>query len=153
MASTKPSSTTSVSSRSSRRPPTIEALGNALVIADGGSGWPGGHYLLYKLTNGKHAGRYVYVAEAIVPKRRSNGTVKGTVKAGAVIAWFGVDAAPGRYPGIETGWSSSTLNLAYAKATGHPHGVTEAGKAFARLLRLLGAPVRDNPGPGPTFPR
>jgi hypothetical protein len=127
----------------------IEALGNAVVIGDGGSGWPGGHYLLYKLTNGKHAGRYVYVAEAIVPKLRS-----GTVKAGATIATFGANAAPGRYPGIETGWSSSTLNKTWAAATtGYTEGQqTKAGKAFARLLRLLGAPTLDNPGPGPTFP-
>jgi RHS repeat-associated protein len=131
----------------------IQALGNALVMGDGGSGWPpfpGGHYLLYKLTNGKHAGRYVYVAEAIVPKVRS-----GSVKAGATIATFGPSAAPGRFPGIETGWSTATLNLTWAKhTTGYTEGQqTRAGKAFARLLRLLGAPTRDNPGPGPTFPR
>ena len=128
----------------------IVALGNAVMLGDGGRGWPGGHYLLYKLTNGKHSGRYVYVAEGIVPKRKS-----GTVKAGTTIANFGANAAPGRSPGIEIGWSTSTLNLTWAKATtGYYEGQkTPAGKAFARLLRLLGAPVRDNPGPGPTFPK
>jgi RHS repeat-associated protein len=129
----------------------IGAIGNALIIGDGGSGWPGGHYLLYKLTNGKHAGRYVYVAEAIVP------TVRGgrTVKAGTTIARFGANAAPGRSPGIEIGWSTSTLNQTWAKqTTGYYEGQkTLAGRAFARLLRLLGAPVGDNPGSGPTFPR
>jgi len=128
----------------------IEALGNAVIIGDGGSGWYG-HYLVYKLTNGKHAGRYVYVAEAIVPKVRS-----GSVKAGTTIAYFGPNAAPRRKTtGIETGWSSSTINRTWAQATtGYNEGdVTPAGRAFARLLRLLGAPVRDNPGPGPTFPR
>jgi RHS repeat-associated protein len=125
----------------------ILAIGHAFVIGDGGvtSGWYG-HYLLYKLTSGEHAGRYIYVAEGIAPRVRGG----ASVNAGDVIAYF----VPGAPHGIETGWGSSTLNLSYANSTtgytrGHP---TPAGLAFARFLISLGARVRDNPGPGPTFP-
>jgi peptidoglycan hydrolase-like protein with peptidoglycan-binding domain len=128
----------------------ILAIGDAVVVGDGlPSRWPGHHYLLYKLSNGVHAGRYVYVAEAIVPKVGAG----QKVRAGDVICDFGPDAAPGRSPGIETGWGSATLNRAYAAATtGYKEGqMTDAGKAFARLLHHLGAPVVSF-DEGPEFP-
>ena len=130
----------------------IDAIGDATVIGNGGAGWPGGHYLLYRLENGPHAGRHVYVAEAIIP------TVGGgqKVKAGQQIALFGPGAHDGFYPGIETGWSSPTLNLTLAAAMGETGGVghadSPAGECFARFLRRLGAPTQENPGPGPEYP-
>lgn len=129
---------------------TIVALGNAHVVGLGGSGWPGGQYLLYRLTNGPHSGRYVYVAEGIVPLVHGG----SLVQAGEAVAHFRSDAYPGAHPGIEIGWGSPTLNLTYAAVTtGYHEGQqTQAGRAFARLLRELGAPTRDDPGPGPTFP-
>jgi hypothetical protein len=113
----------------------IAAIGDALIIGDGGSssGWPGNHYLLYRLRNGQHAGRYIYVAEYIRPRVRGG----RRVKAGGAIADFA--------GGIETGWGSSTLNNSWFRQTcGRYHdswGWTEAGRAFARLLRSLGAPT------------
>ncbi len=127
----------------------ILALGDATIIGNGGHGWPGGNYLLYQLSAGPHAGRFVFVAEAIVPT-----VVAGDkVRAGDTICTFGADAAPGAHPGIETGWSSATLNITYAKSTTgyHEGDVTPAGKAFARLLKRLGAPVVDVDH-GPEFP-
>jgi murein DD-endopeptidase MepM/ murein hydrolase activator NlpD len=124
----------------------ICAIGDGVVIGNSGHGWPGGHYLLIKLTNGEHAGRYVYYAESIVPYVSAG----QHVQAGQHICGFGHDGAPGRYPGIEFGWSSPTLNLTRAAATtGYNEGErTPAGKAFARFLRSLGAPTLENPGPG-----
>jgi hypothetical protein len=126
------------------------AIGDAEIVGDGGHGWPGGHYLAYKLLSGPHAGRFVYVAEAIEPLVSAG----QHVKAGDHIARFGPDAAPGHSPGIETGWSSETLNLTWAKkTTGYHEGdKTPAGKAFCRFLHSLGVPQRDDPGAGPEFP-
>jgi putative peptidoglycan binding protein len=127
----------------------ILAIGDADVVGNGGSGWPGGNYLLYRLRNGVHAGRLVYVAESIVPSVKAG----DRVSAGDVVCTFGAHAAPGQSPGIETGWGSETLNLTYAKTTtGYHEGeVTPAGRAFARLLKRLGAPVVDVDD-GPEFP-
>jgi hypothetical protein len=132
----------------------IAAIGDAQIVGDDGLGWPGGHphghYLAYKLLNGPHAGRFVYVAEAIQPLVAAG----QHVKAGDHIARFGADAAPGPSTGIETGWSSETLNLTWAKkTTGYTEGEkTSAGKAFCRFLHSLGVPQGDDPGPGPEFP-
>ena len=42
----------------------IVAIGTAKVLgAEHNSGWPGGHYLWYRLLDGSHAGQVVYVAE------------------------------------------------------------------------------------------
>jgi hypothetical protein len=131
----------------------ITAIGDATIIGDGGNGWPPkgrAHYLLYKLSKGPLVGRYVYVAEGILPTFTS-----GRVRAGQTIARFTADAAPfTNSTGIETGWSSPTVNLTYFSShCGHygERGWTAPGNAFARLLRRLGAPTRDNPGPGPMF--
>jgi prophage tail gpP-like protein len=128
----------------------IVSPADVVIVGLGGAGWPGQQYMLMRVLNGEHAGHYIYLAEAIIPKVR-----KGDhVNAGDVIARFGPGAALGASPGIEMGWSSPTLNLTYAKNTeGYYEGkVTEAGKAFARWLKALGAPVVKGAGTGPTFP-
>lgn len=127
----------------------IAALGNCRIVALGGNGWPGGEFIHYHLTAGEHAGRYVYVAEAVAPTVRPG----QHVGAGGTIAYFRHDAFPGTYPGIETGWASSITNLTWcAVTTGYVEGEeSRAGKAFARMLKQVGAPVHSNPGPGPTF--
>lgn len=119
----------------------ICAIGKCLVIGDGGHGWPGGHYLLYKLLRGRHKGRYVYVAEAVTPCVHAG----QIVRKGQAVAYFSPDAAPGKYPGIETGWSTGTLNETLAAATEQPlppnNSDTKAGRCFARFLRNIGAPA------------
>jgi hypothetical protein len=129
----------------------IAAIGDGVVVGNGGNGWPGGHYLLYKLTAGTFAGKYIYVAEAINP------TVSAGqhISEGQQIATFGANAAPGQYPGIEMGWGSSTLNLTlYSSVCGaysDSYGQTAEGRAFARFLISLGTPVKEDPGTGPTY--
>jgi len=138
---------------------SIVAIGDGVVVNldKTGSGWPGdpyggpGWYLLYKLTSGTFAGRYVYVAESINPT-----VSKGqNIVEGQQIATFGPYAAPGSYPGIETGWSSSTLNVTlYRSSCGaysDSYGQTAEGRAFARFLISLGQNVKENPGTGPTY--
>lgn len=119
----------------------IVAIGDAVVIGLGGNGWPGGEYLLYRLLNGPHGGHYIYVAEAIEPVVRAG----KRLQAGDVIARFGPGAAPGMYPGIETGWGSSVVNEPLAVAlgnTGGPaHSDSPSGLAFARFLHGLRAPA------------
>lgn len=128
----------------------ITAIGKATVIALGGAGWPGGQYIHYQLLEGPHAGRHVYVAEAVRPVVRAG----QVVMAGQTICNFRSDSAPGAYPGIEFGWASGTTNLTWAAVTtGYHEGhETPAGIAFCRLLKQLGAPVVRDVGPGPTFP-
>lgn len=127
----------------------IVAIGDALITGSGGHGWPGGHYLNMQLQRGAHAGKYWYTAEAIEVLVH----VGQHVERGQVIAHFGYYAAPGRYPGIEVGWSSPTTNETRAAATtGYYEGQrTPAGKAAARFLRSLGCPTLENPGNGPHY--
>lgn len=129
----------------------ICVLGDCHVVGLGGRGWPGGEYVLYRLEKGAHAGRYVYVAEAIVPTVRAG----QSLKAGQVLAFFRHDAFPGQFPGIETGWGTPTVNLTYAAWSGNTggsgHSLAPAGLAFARLLKRLGVPNL-SPGSGPEFP-
>lgn len=121
----------------------IVSIGDAVVVDDGGTGWPGGpgtahgSYLLLRLTSGPDAGRHVDIAEGFTPTVRRG----QRVKAGQIIGHFSANAAPGRFPGIEIGWGSSTLNLTQAAATtGYVEGEqTASGKSFARLLESLGA--------------
>jgi Putative peptidoglycan binding domain len=130
----------------------ILAIGDATIVGLGGTGWPGSHYLLYRLENGPHAGHHIYVAEAIEPSVRPG----QRVRAGETIASFGPGARYGFYPGIETGWGSPEVNLTLAAAMGNTggfgHSNSPAGICFARFLHRLGAPVVWNPGPGPEYP-
>lgn len=132
----------------------IGAIGDAVICGSGNgpwTGWPGGTYLFYRLLSGTHAGRFVYVAEAVNSVVRTG----QHVKAGQTVCNFGFYAAPGLYPGIETGWSSNLQNVTYADATREPSGPgrsdTAAGEAFARFLKSIGAPAPEVP-PGPEFP-
>lgn len=133
---------------------TICAIGRARIVGDGGKGWPGGHYLCYELLLGRHRGRYVYVAEGVLPIVKPG----QVVKKGQAIAHFNGNAAPGQYPGIETGWSSDngTLNETLAAQMGQlggkDHADSPAGQAFARFLHRIGAPAPQVP-PGPEYPK
>jgi hypothetical protein len=119
----------------------ISAIGDAEIVGFAGAGWPDGEYVLYRLLDGPHAGRYVYVAEGIVPAVRPG----QRVKRGETIGHFAPNAAPGLYPGIETGWGSSVPGLTRAAETGQiggaNHSFSPAGVAFARFLKGIGAPA------------
>lgn len=128
----------------------IHAIGDLIITGIGGSGWPGGRYINARLLSGRHAGRYVYTAEAIIPMCR----VGQRFKAGETYCRFGPAAAFGLFPGIEYGWSSSVTNLTWAAVTHRtgppPYSDTPPGLAFARFLHACGAPVA-HVGPGPEF--
>src|SRR3954449_11929824 len=91
----------------------LRAIGKAKVIgSDSHSGWPGGHFIWYKLLRGDHKGNIIYVAETLkrlVPK----GTIVGP---GDRIA----TALP-RGTGIEMGWANRRGGA--RRAPWLPHGV------------------------------
>jgi murein DD-endopeptidase MepM/ murein hydrolase activator NlpD len=115
----------------------IRAIGNAKVVAIQHNFYKGQPYIVYQLSDGPHAGKYVYVSELVTPTVRPG----QTVRAGDVIA-------TGHGP-IETGWAGgpkgSYLPLANRAQGGtYTEGaVTGPGRSFAQLLRSLG--VRATP--------
>jgi hypothetical protein len=142
----------------------VVAIGDAKVVgSDDHSGWPGGHFIWYRLLDGDHAGLYIYVAEDL-----QNMVPSGTaVKAGARIATA--------YPGpscIEIGFATASGETAaatiapHAVSPGHtcPAGAsyntgaqdgcdTVGWQAFARWLEQLGAKVvAERPPAGGTRP-
>jgi hypothetical protein len=125
-----------------KRAPVV-AIGDAKVIgSDSKSGWPGGHFIWYRLLDGDHAGNVIFVAETLtrlVPK----GTI---VNAGDRIA-----TALHGGTGIETGFASRLGSPRAAPC--YSEGMkTNSGKEMARFLRHLGARTADKPGPGPDYP-
>jgi hypothetical protein len=121
----------------------IVAIGDAKIRgSDANSGWPGGHFLYYKLLDGDHAGDFIYVAETM-SRMLPEGT---SVSAGERIA----TALPSG-TGTEWGWANR-----YGQPRAAPcysEGMkTNSGAEFARFLRGLGATTADKPGPGPDRP-
>jgi hypothetical protein len=100
--------------------------------------WPGGGIVVYRLSDGPFAGKYVYVAEHITVTVRAG----QRVTAGQQIATL----YPG-YPWSEFGWAAGPGPEALGIADGHacpcgdPGGwSTIDGRDFDHLLVTLGAP-------------
>jgi hypothetical protein len=121
----------------------IVAIGDAKVRgSDANSGWPGGHFLYYKLLDGDHAGDFIYVAETM-SRMVPEGTV---VQAGGRIATALPDGT-----GTEWGWANRFGQPRAAPC--YSEGMeTNSGAEMARFLRALGATTADKPGPGPDWP-
>ncbi len=123
-------------------PGPVYALGNGVVTrrVDSGSGWPGqGAVLVYRLTSGPGAGRYVYVSEDFAP--RADLKVGSRVTKGDVL---GQATGSGLAPGIEVG---------YANANGRPlaprpipRAPTPLGHAFDAFVQTLSGPVTRTSG-------
>lgn len=121
----------------------VYAIGNG-VVTNANTSWSGavgapypGYFISYKLTDGPHAGKYVYVAEDIWP----------TVKVGDKVT---ADTIIGNMQGgIETGWAAppgtgNTMAAAsgQASSSGDPGAnATAFGADFSYLLKSLGAPA------------
>jgi hypothetical protein len=121
----------------------VRAIGDArVVVSDSNSGWPGGHYMVYKLLSGDHAGNRIFVAE----------TLKGMAKKGKVVhAGDRIAMALTGGTGIETGFADRTNQPRAARC--YSEGMkTNSGREMARFLRNLGVPLGDRPGPGPDYP-
>lgn len=126
------------------RPSPVLAIGKAEIIGSDSrdGGWPGGHFIWYRLLTGSHAGDVIYVAEHL-----KHLLPAGTyVHAGQKIA----EALPG---GTGTEWGFGEPDGA-TRADGcyHEGEQTASGKDMARFLQSLGAHVYDRPGRGPNGP-
>ena len=120
----------------------VYALGDAVVTNAGqNSGWPGGGWITYRLTDGPAAGLMVYLAEDVTPAVQ----VGQRVSSATVIAnmFNGGD-------GIETGWAQPTgvsaeseLPEAGGISGGGPFP-TMVGVNFDGLLQSLGVPAAPN---------
>jgi murein DD-endopeptidase MepM/ murein hydrolase activator NlpD len=112
----------------------VYAIGNGKVnLATTTSGWPGGGFVNYKLTDGPAAGKYVYFAENCKPTVR----VGDTVSADTVICRM-----TNGFPYTETGWATepSQGNLAAAHTVYSEGDVTAYGANFSDFMKKLGAP-------------
>jgi hypothetical protein len=121
----------------------VYALGDGVITnATGDStGWPGGGWITYQLTDGPDAGLVVYVAEDVKPTVE----VGQKVTSSTVIAnmFNGGD-------GIETGWATSDSSTAESQtaAAGSINGggpfPTMVGLSFDAVLESVGVPAAPN---------
>lgn len=127
----------------------IYAIGDGTVLCTVNSGWPGGTYIAYRLTDGPAAGLVVYAAEDIFPAVSVGETVTANTVLGTM--YEGPD-------GIETGWSDSagdgeTMAMQYSQFSGA--NSTAFGLNFSQLLQSVGAPggvLQNNPATGSLSP-
>ena len=121
----------------------VRAIGAAKILgSDSRSGWPGGHFIWYKLLRGDHKGNIIYVAEAMKKLVRA-----GTrVAPGETIA----KALPGG-TGIEIGWARKSGETRAARC--YREGMeTHSGREMARFLKELGADVVKKVRSAPDYP-
>jgi hypothetical protein len=110
----------------------IRAIGDAIIRGIIPSWYKGQPLVWYQLTSGPQAGRYVYVAEQIVPKV----TVGQSVKAGQTIATYAPTGT-----GLEIGFANAGGSTAASTTGGYVEGqLTAAGESFSNFLESLGAP-------------
>jgi hypothetical protein len=121
----------------------VRAIGKAKILgSDSNSGWPGGHFLWYKLLRGDHKGDIIYVAE----------TLKRLAPAGTIVAPGDhiAKALPGG-TGIEIGWANKQGEPRAARC--YSEGMkTHSGKEMARFLNELGADVVSKARNAPDYP-
>lgn len=112
----------------------IYAIGAGVVVNTVGSGWPGGTFIAYRLTDGPASGLVVFAAEDIEPQVQVGATVTSSTVIGHMYA--GPD-------GIETGWANgSRLPDTMARTYGQFNGSNSSafGYNFSQLLQSVGAP-------------
>jgi murein DD-endopeptidase MepM/ murein hydrolase activator NlpD len=112
----------------------VYAMGNGVVLNTVGSGWPGGTFIAYQLSEGPARGLVVFVAEDVQPNVQIGDSVNANTVLGHMYA--GPD-------GIETGWADgSRLPDTMAHSAGQYGGSnsTAFGDNFSRFLQSVGAP-------------
>jgi hypothetical protein len=110
----------------------LRAIGKAKILgSDSHSGWPGGHFIWYKLLRGDHKGNIIYVAE----------TLKRLVPRGTIVGpGDRIATALPRGTGIEIGWANRRGETRASRC--YTEGMeTHSGKEMARFLHELGAEV------------
>jgi hypothetical protein len=121
----------------------VKAIGTGVVtFASGKTGWVGGNYIAYKLSEGPAKDKTVYVAE--------NCSVNPALKPGdEVNSETTVCHMHNSYPYIETGWAKDTRDLPLAYVDNCYYLVnpsigaktsTAYGVNFDKLMHRLGAP-------------
>jgi hypothetical protein len=123
----------------------IYPIGNAVVTSATGasSGWPGGGWITYQLTDGPAAGLIVYIAEDVRPTVAVGQQVTPTTEIASMFSG---------YDGIETGWAmpDSTSAESQLPVAGGISGAgpfpTKIGVSFDTLLQALGVPAAPNVG-------
>jgi hypothetical protein len=121
----------------------VRAIGKAKILgSDSNSGWPGGHFIWYKLLRGDHKGNIIFVAE----------TLKRLVPAGTIVGPGDqiAKALPGG-TGIEMGWANKRGEPRAARC--YTEGMkTHSGREMARFLNELGADVISKAKTAPDYP-
>lgn len=120
---------------------SVYAVGDGTVLSTTCSGWPGGTFIAYRLTDGRAAGLVAYVAEDIEPlvsvgDAVTPATVLGTMYQGPT--------------GIETGWADPSADGMTMAGDDHQFSgsnSTAYGANFSALLASLGAPGGSSSGP------
>lgn len=108
----------------------IRAVGSGVVTGIERNWYRHQPYLWYRLTSGRYAGHYIYVAEQVTQLARVGQSVRG----GQIIARY---ARTGTC--MEIGWAVANGRTLAQATTGYKEGqVTAAGKSFARFLASLG---------------
>ena len=113
----------------------VRAIGKAKILgSDSHSGWPGGHFLWYKLLRGDHKGDII------------SGRLGGDLFASVTIA----KALPSG-TGIEMGWANKRGETRAARC--YSEGMkTHSGREMARFLNELGADVVSKAKSAPDYP-
>jgi hypothetical protein len=121
----------------------VRAIGKAKILgSDSNSGWPGGHFIWYKLLRGDHKGNIIFVAE----------TLKKLIPAGTRVGPGDriAKALPGG-TGIEMGWANKRGEPRAARC--YTEGMkTHSGREMARFLNELGADVVSKAKTAPDYP-
>jgi len=115
----------------------VYAVGNGKVITsmNGTSGWPGGNFVAYTLTDGAAKGKSIYFSESCVPKVK----VGEKVTADTVIC----EIKTYQYPFNEIGWHVGEKGSESAKAgacVGGDHNGDVWGRNFDKFMKSIGAP-------------
>jgi hypothetical protein len=123
----------------------VYAIGAGVVIQAKAccSGWPGGGWITYELTDGPAVGQVVYLAEDVIPTVQAGQKVTPHTEIGHMV---------GGFSGIETGWAmldsgSAESQLSEAGGIGGAGPFpTAIGMNFEYLLLALGVPAAPNLG-------